>query len=351
MEQAITTRRKIFAGLGWALAALAYGVAFADSSPPRPRVLTLAVPEGVARIAVGAVDGRSAAVLTDRTGRTFALVLAPDGVLQLQPTVVPPSPRRPDMLPDGELTAGTRNIAAAWLVGPTARYAHGVLGDAIEAEGVAVETADGHRLELRLPEDSVFEDRYPRLADIDGDGADEILVVRSYLDRGAALAVIKARTDGLAIVAETPALGRPNRWLNPVGVADFDGDGRNEVALVETPHIGGVLKLYRWRDGGLAPAFSFSGVANHAIGSRALALSAALDANGDGIPDLLIPDQSRHRLLILTYAGGRLAEIAAIPHSHPIVTDIAVADLDGNGKADAVYALADGTIVALLFGR
>ncbi|MEK7246183.1 MAG: VCBS repeat-containing protein [Pseudomonadota bacterium] len=263
----------------------------------------------------------------------------------------PAAERRTGMLLDGIVTAGTRNIAAAWLVGPTSRYAHGVLGDAIEAEGVAVETAAGSRLELRLPEDSVFEDRYPRLADIDGDGDDEVLVVRSYLDRGAALAVIKIRADGLAIVAETPALGRPNRWLNPVGIGDFDGDGRIEVALVETPHIGGVLKLYRWREGGLVPAFSLSGVSNHAIGSRALALSAVLDANGDGVPDLLIPDQSRRRLLILAYAGGHLAEIAAIPHPHPIVTDIAVADLDGNGAADAVYALADGTVVALLFGR
>ena len=255
------------------------------------------------------------------------------------------------MLPDGVVARGALNIRAAWLADPTTRYAHGVLGDAIEAEGVAVETADGRILELRLPADSVFEDRYPRLADIDGDGDDEILIVRSYLDRGSALAVIKMQTDGLAIVAETPALGRANRWLNPVGVGDFAGDGGIEVALVETPHIGGVLKLYRWRDGQLAATAAHPGVTNHVIGSRALGLSAILDANGDGIPDLLIPDQSRRRLLVLTYAGNRFAQIAAIPHSSPVVTDLAVADLDGNGVADAVYALANGTVVALLFGR
>ena len=332
-------------------AAFAHGVAFADPSPPRPRMLTLAAPEGVARIRATTVDGRSTVVLTDRAGRTFDLVLGPDAALRLRPAVLTPPPRRPDMLPDGELTAGTRNISAAWLVGPTDRYTHGALGDVIEAEGIAVETADGRRIEFRLPSESVFEDLYPRLADIDGDGSDEILVVRSYLDRGAALAVIKIQADRLAIVAETPALGRSNRWLNPVGVADFDGDGQNEIALVETPHIGGVLKLYRWREDRLLLVASFAGVSNHAIGSRALALSAVLDANGDGVPDLLIPDQSHRRLLILTFTGGHLAEIAAIPHPHRIVTDIAVADLDGNGKADAVYALADGTVVALLFGR
>lgn len=324
-----------------------------DAAPKSaaPRVLTGQLPEGAARVYAAETEaGRGAFV--ESGGRTFRIRVGADGGIGFEKASPPrPAERRPVMLPDGLVTRGLRNIAAAWLVGPTSRYVHGVLGDAIEAEGIAVETADGRRLELRLPADSVFEDRYPRLADIDGDGDDEILVVRSYLDRGSALAVVKVKANGLAIVAETPALGRPNRWLNPVGAADFDGDGRIEVALVETPHIGGVLKLYRWQGGRLAPVVSLPGVSNHAIGSRALTLSAVLDANRDGVPDLLIPDRSRHRLLILAYAGGHLAEIAAIPHLHPIVSDIAVVDLDGDGAANAVYALADGTVVALLFGR
>ncbi|PMR68583.1 hypothetical protein CR158_22340 [Halomonas heilongjiangensis] len=37
----------------------------------------------------------------------------------------------------------------------------------------------------------------------------------------------------------------PNRWLNPVGVADLSGNGEAEIAAVTTPHIGGVLRVYR----------------------------------------------------------------------------------------------------------
>ena len=70
-----------------------------------------------------------------------------------------------------------------------------------------------------LSANSVFEDRKPRLADLDGDGTDEIIVVRSYLDRGAALSIVKLKAEGLEIVAETPAIGRANRWLNPAGIA------------------------------------------------------------------------------------------------------------------------------------
>ena len=38
------------------------------------------------------------------------------------------------------------------------------------AQRDAVERPDGRTVKLTLPEDSVFEDRFPRLADIDGDG-------------------------------------------------------------------------------------------------------------------------------------------------------------------------------------
>jgi hypothetical protein len=331
-----------------AFAASAADESFADLEPTQIQVLHLVVPGGVARLGLADDDGRSFPLVTDSAGRTFALALTSDGALRLRPATAAPTPRRPGMLPDGAITRGTRNIRAAWLVGATDRYAHGVLGDAIEAEGVAVETADGRRLEFRLPADSVFEDRYPRLADIDGDGEDEIVVVRSYLDSGAALAVLKARPDGLSIVAETPALGLRNRWLNPVGAADFDGDGAIEVALVETPHIGGVLKLYRWQRGRLESVASLSGVSNHALGSRALGLSAIFDTDGDGRPDILVPDRSRRTLGVFRFANDRLEKIADIAHPSPIASDFAVADL-GGGRSRIVYALADGTVVAVGF--
>ena len=43
--------------------------------------------------------------------------------------------------------------------------------------------------------------------------------------------------------AATPFIGTPRRWLAPVGVADLDGDGRAEIAYVETPHRDKVLML------------------------------------------------------------------------------------------------------------
>ena len=260
--------------------------------------------------------------------------------------------RPAEALTDGRPALGGpgcgRDIAEAWLTEPTGRYGHRVLGDAIEAGALLAVLGDGRRLTYRLPADSVFEDLAPRLADLDGDGRDEIVVVRSYLDAGAALAVLGVADGRLRIVAETPPIGRPNRWLNPVGAGDFDGDGRAEVAYVETPHIGGTLRIWRLEGRRLVQVGRLDGFSNHAIGSRALGLSAVLDLDGDGAAELLIPDAARRALRLIGFAGGRFRELGRLRHRSDIAGDVTVRDLDGNGAADVAYRLADGRWVRLL---
>ena len=185
--------------------------------------------------------------------------------------------------------------------------------------------------------------------DMTGAGDDQVLLVRSYLNRGAALALVAVEGESLSIVAESPSIGRAFRWLNPVGVADFDGDGDREAAAVITPHIGGLLTLFR-RDGHrLAPVAQARGFSNHAIGSRELGLSAILDANADGVADMAIPDARRSTLRVVSFAGGRFADLARIPHRSAVATAILAVDLNGDGRPDLIYGLADSTLVAVLF--
>lgn len=225
----------------------------------------------------------------------------------------PPPPNAPGLIPHGEAVQGTRDIALAWLAEPTARYDHGVLGDRLEAGALRVRTAaDGRVVQHVLPASQVFEDIAPRLADLDGDGRDEIIVVRSHVDDGAALAVYGLRGDRLEELAATAPPGVANRWINPVGAADFDGDGVMEVAAVETPHIGGILHVWEWRDGALVRQGSMPGVSNHAIGMPVLDLHAIFDMTGDGLPDILLPDQPRMSLRVLTISPDRIHEAARI---------------------------------------
>lgn len=255
----------------------------------------------------------------------------------------PPGNRVPDSRPG----FGDLDISEAWLIEPTTRYGHGVLGDLIEAAGLLVVMFDGRRLEYRLPDDSVLEDLQPRVADLDDDGREEVITVRSRPGLGAALAIFHVEGGRLRPKAETPAIGRSNRWLNPVGIGDLDGDGRPEIAYVETPHIGGILSIWQLVGNRLIELDRQHGFSNHAIGSRALGLSAILDLDGDGSAEILLPDVTRQALRIMSFPHRRLRELGRLEHGRPIVTDFLVGDRDGNGRDDVAYGLSDGTWILL----
>jgi hypothetical protein len=203
-------------------------------------------------------------------------------------------------LPDDRIASGANDVARAWLADPTQRYRHGVLGDAVEAASVVIERRGGRTETVPSGRNAVFEDLEPRIVDLDGDGKDEVLVVKSYLKTGSALAVIGTHDGKATIVAETPAIGTPHRWLNPAGIADFDGDGATDIALVMMPHAVGRLELWTWRNG-LSKTRAFGNTSNHFIGSLAQHMSAVADFDGNGIADLAIPSFDRRHLRLIAF--------------------------------------------------
>ena len=160
-----------------------------------------------------------------------------------------------------------------------------------------------------LPFDRVFEDRVPRLFDLDGDGRDEIIVVEADTLRGAALVVFGLRNGVLVELARGPYAGSAFRWLNPVGVADFDGDGRWDLASVTTPHIGGVLTLHHYRPPHLEPYARIAEVSNHRIGELEQQLAVIVTHSGQP-PAILIPDMQLNSLRALRWdTRGRWTEV------------------------------------------
>lgn len=156
----------------------------------------------------------------------------------------------------------TAQITAATYAGPTGRYDHGVLGDRLEWETLVLTLSDGTERSFTLPEDMVFEDLSPRLADVTGDGLPEVITVESSLRQGARLAVY----TGEGRLVATDFIGQRNRWLAPVGAADFDGDGAIEVAYVDRPHLIQTLRLVRLEGGTFREIASLRGVTNHRLG-------------------------------------------------------------------------------------
>lgn len=254
---------------------------------------------------VTAVVHTPAGSFIETTRGTFRLSAgACDGGICVEPDVIRGmAPRAPEgALPDGRVaTAASGDIRRAWFGRPTTRYAHGVLGDAVEAGSLVAQRADGSTVEVVLPDAQVFEDITPRLYDFGGDGRNEIVVIRASKTGGGAVVVYAIDDAGeLAIVAESAENGRPNRWLNIAGI-------RNDtVYFVRTPHIGGRLATLAIKNGKVtAKDDIMSDLTNHLIGSRELGLSAFFD--GGAGEDLFIPAQSRTTLRAI---GGKYADIA-----------------------------------------
>jgi hypothetical protein len=294
---------------------------------------------------VNAIETAGGQVRVNAGGLWYKIVIA-GGKVSLVFIDTPEQPKLPEgALPDGRVAVGTRDIARAWFAEPTTRYDHGILGDKIEAGSLVIETRDGQRQTVRLKPDAVFEDLEPRLADLDGDGHDEVVVVKSYLKRGSALAVIGLRKGKYEILAETPPLGAPHRWLDPVGIAGFSGDGKNNVALVRQPHVIGELELWGWRDGDLYKIASLPDTDNHIAGTRALDMAVVADFDGDKIPDIAIPSLDRSRLRIVSFAPGP-REIASVALPAKAVTNFGLLAEGAEAPAIAV-GLADGTLAII----
>ena len=282
-------------------------------------------------------DDETGSVKVRAAGQYYRLSMA-DGRPVLQRTSAPVmAPRPKDAIPHSRVATGANDIAQAWLAGATGRYAHGVLGDEIEASKLQVRTRQGKQIVFTLREDSVFEDLTPRLTDIDGDGRDEILLVRSHVDAGAAVMLLGLRGERIVRLAESQAIGLSHRWLNPIGAADFDGDGRIEIAVIETPHLGGQLVLYDIQGSRLREVGRYAGFSTHVIGSTVLDMFALLDVNDDDVMDIVLPDQTRRKLHAVSLTKGRLSIIATAKLARPVTMSIVAADIDRNGEPDIVF--------------
>lgn len=259
-------------------------------------------------------------ILTSTSATAMGLQVQPSATdCQVPAAAFPPQtplPRAAEQrLEHSQAVAGRHQIAWVWLGSPTHRYPHTALGSTAHAGSLhaMVRTADGRWLEQvhELPLHRVFEDRVPRLVDLDGDGRDEILVIEADALRGASLLVLNTLADGrLKEWARGPYAGSTFRWLNPVGVADFDGDGRLDIASVTTPHIGGTLILHHVRPPELKPFAKVMDVSNHRMGALEQDLAVIVEA-ADRRPTIIVPDMTRRALHALRWeAPGRWKELA-----------------------------------------
>jgi hypothetical protein len=134
------------------------------------------------------------------------------------------------------------------------------------------------------------------------------------------------RLSGWPGFSHISTIGRVDPEVQTISVVDFDGDGKQDLALV-----GGSRVLLLKNDGQ-----SFTEVA---LPLRYGARSAAwADYNGDGKPDLLLATPAGPKLL--TNLGGSFRDDSHLLPSEPFYSLTAAAwiDYDGDGKPDILLA-------------
>ena len=229
------------------------------------------------------------------------------------------------------------HVASAKFVQQTDRYGHNVLGGneyaAMQIGWFPGLTDMGRSSHIQLPEDRVFEDIAPRIADVTGDAFEEVIVVESSIDGGAELAIygvdLSASEKPLEFVAgpwlklaSTPAIGRRNRWLAPVAIADLNSDGYNEIAYVETPHLGGTLRVWTLKSGKLTQIAEQRGYSNHRIGEDFITGGARDCGTGT---ELVLPDFGWTSLLAVRMEGDTLVQRSISDQTDPATVKTALA--------------------------
>lgn len=249
-----------------------------------------------------------------------------------------------DALPDARLLLDERGRLLL-LTKPTTSYDHGVLGDAVEASGIAlIETRPEPRISLKIdiPPPAVVEGMAPIWADITGDDRREIIVTQSSQTDGAQILLFDENGERLA--SGLP-IGQGYRWRNQLAVAPTGPNGELELVDVLTPHIGGAVEFFQLSGNELTVLAQFPGYTSHVIGSRNLDMALTGDFDGDQRIEVLLPDQSRTAL----GAVRRTSDGAELTWTLPVGGEVssnlaAVSFLDGRiavgvGRNDAVLRI------------
>lgn len=215
----------------------------------------------------------------------------------------------PESLVTTQLTSG---VQSAWYDDATKRYTHGVLGDSIEPSTLVVADEHGCTRSVVLDQEHVFEDLTPRLADIDAIPGHEVVTVRSHRNYGAQLAIYQLAEDNISLLTSTPYIGTSNRWLAPVGIADFNNDGDIDIAYVDRPHLAKTLRVWSYRDGKLEQIANKGGHSNHRIGEDFISGGIR---TCDGITSMITADARWNRILETTLQNNQLVSNDVGPFS------------------------------------
>lgn len=249
-----------------------------------------------------------------------------------------------DALPDARMLIDDQDRILL-LTNPTERYNHGVLGDGLEAGSITlVDTNPQIQIAaiISINNNEVIEGIAPIWGDLTGDGKREILVTVSDREMGAGIVIF---SESGQLIARGAKMGQPFRWRHQIAYGPTGPDGKDEIVVVRTPHIGGVIEYYQIANGEIEVVAEYSGITSHKIGSRNLDMAAVADLDGDGAIEVLLPSPDLEQLVAIRRIDPGAEEILRLPFGGQLSTNIAGVTLPngqmaiGVGKSDGVLRI------------
>lgn len=254
-------------------------------------------------------------------------------------------------LRDATITYSTVNKMWAIFHGETLeRNTHGALGNREEGYKLSTMYWDESTNTIKVAEtitlegnSLVYEGLAPMWGDINGDGIDDVLTTISGLSRGAALRAYLLSESSSAVSADgakygitseasSPFIGTDDRWLHQLGVGPFGPNGEIEIIQMRTPHIGGIIRFHHLvtKDDGSQELKSILSLSepthtSHDIRSRNLDMVTIGDFNGDGIPEVVVPNFESDKLVGWQRTGTKdVEEVWCVPIPKFLDSNIAV---------------------------
>jgi hypothetical protein len=168
-------------------------------------------------------------------------------------------------------------------------------------------------------------------ADFNGDGIPDLAIP---LYGQSEIAIVLGKGDGTFAAPTITSLSPSDGDLSHILVADFNGDGFPDLAVIDRQHY--AVEVVLGNGNG-----TFTAEANPPI-SGIPETFATGDFNGDGKADLAVAENNGTVAILLGNGDGTFAASGAV-NSGSINSPIAVADFNGDGKLDIAVAADTGT--------
>jgi hypothetical protein len=167
--------------------------------------------------------------------------------------------------------------------------------------------------------------------DVDGDGADDLVVVTSdQLGTGAGseqLYVFYRRPTGPLVQFAPSASASDQDKTVSTSLCDVDGDGRKEILVGYTL---GDLSIYKPAADGVPVLWrTLSGIRSATV--------ACADLDGDGLSDVVTTGKPGVAMQVLLQRAGDLVETGSYPADGLELGRAAIGDVNGDGLTDVVF--------------